>query len=84
MYIDLRRLNAITIKDRYPLLLIEYQINKLGGQTYFTILNLASGFYQVPMADSSFAKTAFITPEGNYEFLRMPFCLTNTRNFRVY
>lgn len=77
MCIDYRKLNAITVKDKYPMPLIEDQIDKLGGNRYFTGLDLASGYYQVPIADDSIEKTAFVTPEGHYEFLRMPFGLTN-------
>jgi len=77
MYIDYRKLNAVTIKDKYPMSLIEDQIDKLGGNRYFTGLDLASGYYQVPMAADSIEKTAFVTPEGHYEFLCMPFGLTN-------
>ncbi len=78
MCVDYRRLNAITVKDKYPLPLIEDQIDRLGGNRYFIGLDLASGFYQVPMSPCSIAKTAFVTPEGHYEFLRMPFGLTNS------
>lgn len=77
MCIDFRKLNAITVKDKYPMPLIEEQIDKLGGNQYFTGLDLASGYYQVPTSADSIEKTAFVTPERNYEFLRMPFGLTN-------
>jgi len=77
MCVDFRKLNAVTIKDKYPMPLIEEQIDKLGGSRYFTGLDLASGYYQVPVAADSVEKTAFVTPEGHYEFLRMPFGLTN-------
>lgn len=77
MCVDFRRLNAITIKDKYPMPLIKEQIDKLGGNKYFTGLDLASGYYQVTVAGDSIEKTAFVTPEGHYEFLRMPFGLTN-------
>lgn len=77
MCVDFRKLNAITIKDKYPMPLIDEQIDKLRGNQYFTGLHLASGYYQVPVATDSIEKTAFVTPEGHYEFLRMPFGLTN-------
>lgn len=78
LVVDYRRLNAITIKDRYPLPRIEDEINKLGGNKYFTGLDLAQGFYQVPMEEESVEKTAFVTPDGHYEFLRMLFGLSNS------
>lgn len=61
MCVDYRKLNAITVKDKYPLPLIKEQIDKLGGYRYFTGLDLASGYYQVPLATESVEKTAFIT-----------------------
>lgn len=81
MCVDYRKLNAITIKDKYSMPLIEEQIDKLGGNRYFTGLDLASGYYQVPVSADSIEKTAFVTPGGHYEFLRMPFGLTNPRPF---
>lgn len=77
MCCDYRRLNAVTVKNKLPLPLIEEQIDQLGGYKYFITLDLASGYYQVPMATESIAKTAFVTPDSHYEFLRMPFGLTN-------
>lgn len=77
MCIDYRGINKITKRDKYPLPVIEDQIDRLGGNTYFTSLDLKSGFYQIPMHPDSVEKTAFITPDGHYEFLRMPFGLAN-------
>lgn len=77
MCVDYRRLNAVTIKDKYPLPLIEEQLDRLGGHQYFIVLDLASGFYQVPVASESVTKTAFVTPDHHLEFLRMPFGLSN-------
>lgn len=75
--VDFRALNNKTIKDRFPLPLIEDQISNLSGNAYFTTLDLASGYYQIPMAPGSRHLTAFVTPDGHYEFLRMPFGLAN-------
>lgn len=75
--IDYRALNAQTEKDRYPLPHIDDQVNKLAGKVYFTSLDLAQGYYQVKMAPDSIRKTAFVTPTGHFEFLKMPFGLAN-------
>ncbi|XP_064479068.1 uncharacterized protein LOC135392282 [Ornithodoros turicata] len=75
--VDYRALNRITKPDRYPLPLIDDQLERLKGQCYFTSLDLASGYYQIKMTSESQPKTAFVTPDGYYEFVRMPFGLSN-------
>ena len=50
-------------------------LDKLGRAQYFSPLDCSSGYWQVPMAEEDRAKTAFSTPTGHYEFLRMPFGL---------
>lgn len=78
MCVDYRALNAITIKDRFPLPLIDDHIDKLGSAKYFTSLDMATGFHQVPMKDDdSISKTAFVTPESQFEYLKMPYGLAN-------
>lgn len=75
--VDFRALNKITKKDKFPLPLIEDQIDRLGGHRYFITLDLSQGFYQITLSESSIPKTGFVTPDGHYEFLRMPFGLAN-------
>lgn len=77
MCVDYRELNAHTIKDRFPLPLIEDQLDRLGKAKFFTSLDMLSGFHQLSIDPESVPKTAFVTPEGHYEFLRMPFGLAN-------
>ena len=85
MCIDCRKLNEITTKDAYPLPRIG---DALQGAGYFSSLDLASGYWQVPVAEKDRHKTVFCTPEcGLYEFVKMPFGLTNfsathERNFQ--
>lgn len=75
--VDFRAINKKTVPNRNPLPLIEDQIDRLSGYKYFCTLDLASGYYQIKMAEDSIAKTAFITQDGLYEFLKVPFGLTN-------
>jgi hypothetical protein len=74
---DYRRLNKITIRDQYPLPKIRDILNNFKGASYFTTLDLASGFYQVEMKPEHRELTAFTTEFGNFEFLVMPFGLMN-------
>ena len=61
---DFRRLNNITILDRYPLPLLQDFAANLTGSSHFSKLDLLKGYYQIPMADSDKLKTAVITPFG--------------------
>jgi hypothetical protein len=73
--IDFRKLNEITIGDSYPLPNIQDILDKLGRARYFTALDCASGYLQVPVAEEDRHKTAFSTANGHFEFKRMPFGL---------
>lgn len=75
--VDYRALNKKTSKDKYPMPLIDDQIDSLSGQRYFTTLDLASGYHQIPIAENCKHMTAFITPDGHFEYNRMPFGLCN-------
>ncbi|KAL0840032.1 hypothetical protein ABMA28_015356 [Loxostege sticticalis] len=61
----------------YPLPRVEDQLDGLSGNTLFTSLDLASGYYQIPISEESRHKTAFVTPDGQFEYNRMPFGLVN-------
>ena len=74
---DFRRLNEVTIKSRFPLPLIEDLFDHLHGACWFSSLDLISGYHQIPVAEEDQAKTAIVTPEGQYAWRVMPFGLTN-------
>ena len=76
--IDLRKLNARTVKDAYSLPCIEDTLDSLNGACIFTSLDLKSGYWQVKLDEESIPLTAFtVGPLGFYECVRMPFGLTN-------
>lgn len=73
--VDYRPINRQIVKDRYPLPNIEEQIDSLQGAKIFTTLDLANGFFHIPVAKESRKYTSFITLSGQYEFIRAPFGL---------
>ncbi|KAG6462773.1 hypothetical protein O3G_MSEX013458 [Manduca sexta] len=75
--VDYRTLNSRTKKQHFPLPLIDDQLDRLAGNSLFISLDLASGYYQIPLEEGSQDKTAFVTPDGQYQFKRMPFGLAN-------
>ena len=77
---DYRRLNNVTVPDRYLLLHIADFTFRIAGSTVFSRLDLQKGYYQIPMAYEDVPKTAIITLFGIYEFLQLPFGLRNTGN----
>lgn len=75
--VDFRPLNDITIKDSYPIGNIEDNLAQLAGSRVFSSIDGAGAFHVVELTESAKEKTAFATPEGHFQFRKMPFGLCN-------
>ena len=77
--VDFRSLNKKTIKNYYPLPNVQELFCSTYGSNLFSQLDLASGYWTVPIREEDQEKTAFSVPNGKWEFVRMPYGLVNAQ-----
>lgn len=75
--VDFRGLNAVTKKDSYPLPHVEACLEAVAGNKFYTLLDFAQGYWQIPLSERAKERTAFRTERGHWQFTRMPFGLCN-------
>ena len=75
LVIDYQGVNKVTRKFIWPMLKVEDIFSQLNGTKYFSTLDLRTGYHHIPLDEESFPKTAFTSPFGKYEYIKVPFRL---------
>ena len=75
--VDYRTRNSLTLRENYPIPVIEDLIDRFSKKNFYSVMDLKSGFHHIPMHEDSIQYTSFISPLGQFEYTKMPFGLKN-------
>ena len=78
MFVDYRKFNRVTVADPAPMTTTEDLFGKLGKCQYYSTIDQSKGYRKIPVSEEDIHKTAFVTPDRCYEFLRIPFGMKNS------
>lgn len=76
--VDYRKLNKLTVFDPQPMPTAEHLFQKLSRDKVYSKIDLSEGYWQITISEEDIPKTAFVTPDGSYELLKMPFGMINS------
>ena len=76
--VDYRKLNKLTVFDPEPMPNTEHLFQELSGDKFYSKIDLSKGYWQITIPEEDIQKTPFVTPDGSYEFLKMPFVMINS------
>ena len=80
MCTDYRKVNSVTKTDSFPIPRIEDCIDKIGNAKYLTQFDLLKGFWQLPLTQRAKEISAFVTPDGLFQYNVMPFGMKNSNS----
>ena len=76
--VDYRKLNKLTVADLEPMITAEDSFQRLGKSKYYSKIDLSKGYWKIPVVEEDIEKTAFLTRDSTYDFLRMSFGMKNS------
>ena len=81
LVVDYRALNRLIKRKQYPMPRVDDYLEAMRGQKYFALIDLAQGYYQIELSEKERQKTVFVTPDGKYQYKRLPMGLAESPSY---